>query len=93
MCGCGAVVRTTGAHHQVMGSIPTRKVFISFLVVSHTLPHITRSPFSGSGTPSSLSTLNHIMHIRTHAHIHAHLRSHTPKPHTSDLSIYAPRYH
>ena len=50
-------------------------------------------PFFRSGTPSSLSSLNHVIHTRTHAHIHAHLRSHTPKPHTSDLSIYAPRYH
>ena len=68
MCGGGAVVKTTGAHPQVIGSIPTRKVFLSFLVASHALPHTSRSPSSGSGTPGSLSTFHHVIHTGTHTH-------------------------
>ena len=81
MCGCGAVVTTTAAHHQVMGSIPTRKVVISFLVGSHALSHTTRSPFLGQEppVPSPPSIMSHT-HARTHTYTHtcAHIHlSHT----------------
>ena len=79
MCGCGAVVKTTGAHHQVIGSIPTRKVFTTFLVVSHALPHATRSPILAReppvpAPPSVTSYTQTRTHTHTHTYAHIHLR-------------------
>ena len=76
MCGCGAVVKTTGAHRQVVGSIPTRKVYTSFSGgISHSLPSTTiRSPLAGSGTRCSLchhSSMSYT-HARTHTHTHTY---------------------
>ena len=96
MCGCGAVVKATGAHHQVMGSIPIRKVYLSFLIVPpylsahHSLPLLLTR-----GTLSSLSTLSHIMHThtRTHTYTHTHIRSPTPKPHTHTSRAIHPTHH
>ena len=93
MCGGGAVVKTTGAYPQVMGSIPTRKVFLSFLVVSHALPHTSRSPLLAREPPVPSPPSITVIHTYTHTHAHAHLRSHTSKLHTSDLSLSTPRYH
>ena len=78
MCGCGAVVKTTGVHHQVMGSIPTRKVFITFLVVSRTFPHTTRSPILAReppvpAPPSVISCTHTRTHTHTHTYAHRHL--------------------
>ena len=77
MCGCGAVVKTTGAHHQVMGSIPTRKVFLSFLVVSHTLSHTSRSPLLAREPPvPSPPSIISCTHARTHTHTHTYAHIH-----------------
>ena len=71
------MVTTTAAHHQVMGSISTRKVFISFLVVSHALPHTTHSPFLGREppVPSPPSIISHT-HARTHTYTHTYTHIH-----------------
>ena len=78
-------MKTTAAHHKVMGSSPTRKVYIPFLVASHTFPH-TIPPLFLPREPSVPSAHRLIAH--THLHTHTHLHAYTSTLHTDNPSFH-----
>ena len=90
----GAGVKTTAAHHKVVGLNPIREVYTPFLVASHTFLH-TISPSFLPREPlvPSAYLLIARTHIHTHTHTHTPTRMHLYFTHWQPFLLYAPLYH